>query len=253
MVPLTVGRFAATGKFDTIKNMNENVIAHSRGGKVATGVKIFITAVVSVVLQFGLAIAGWGGWSPFFVHPEFQALAWLTAGLVVLSLFSGSSGLSTGAQEDRGNRWVLAAFAVIAILMAYFSAYTDRIGFWTLDDETIRWVGVVLCAAGGVLRIVPVYVLKERFSGLVAIQAEHKLETRGIYGLIRNPSYLGLLISSLGWVLAFHSGVGVILAAALLVPLVARIRAEERLLRQHFGAEYDAYCVRTWRLIPWIY
>jgi protein-S-isoprenylcysteine O-methyltransferase Ste14 len=46
------------------------------------------------------------------------------------------------------------------------------------------------------LRIVPVFVLGHRFSGLAAIQAEHKLETHGIYGLIRNPSYLGLLVST---------------------------------------------------------
>ena len=110
-----------------------------------------------------------------------------------------------------------------------------------------------MCAAGGVLRIFPVYVLKNRFSGLVAIQEGHKLETRGIYSVIRNPSYLGMLITSLGWALAFRSGVGELLAASLLIPLVARIRAEERLLREHFGAEYDAYVARTWRLMPGIY
>ncbi len=130
---------------------------------------------------------------------------------------------------------------------------TDRIGFWTLDGDAVRWTGVAVCATGGVLRIWPVYVLKNRFSGLVAIQAGHKLETRGIYGVIRNPSYLGLLTTSLGWVLAFRSGLGVVLAASLLVPLVARIHAEERLLREHFGAEYEAYCARTWRLVPGIY
>jgi protein-S-isoprenylcysteine O-methyltransferase Ste14 len=54
-------------------------------------------------------------------------------------------------------------------------------------------------------------------------------------------------------VLAFRSGVGAVLVAMLLVPLLARIRAEERLRRQHFGAEYEAYCGRTWRLLPGIY
>jgi len=98
-----------------------------------------------------------------------------------------------------------------------------------------------------------VYVLRNRFSGLVAIQPGHTLETTGIYGVIRNPSYLGMFISALGWVLAFRSVVGVLLVASLLVPLVARIQAEERLLREHFGAEYEAYCVRTWRLVPGIY
>jgi protein-S-isoprenylcysteine O-methyltransferase Ste14 len=57
--------------------------------------------------------------------------------------------------------------------------------------------------AGGVLRIWPVFVLGRRFSGLVAIQPEHTLATSGVYGNIRHPSYLGLLINSLGRALAF--------------------------------------------------
>jgi len=36
-------------------------------------------------------------------------------------------------------------------------------------------------------------------------------------------------------------GVSVLLTALAIVPLVGRIRAEERLLRSQFGAEYDAY------------
>jgi len=214
--------------------------------------KIVITGGASIIIQFGLAITGWGGWKAFFSHPALKALAWVTAGLMLLAIPSGG-GLSAGEKEDRGNRWVLGAFSVIALLMAYFPAYTDRIGFWTLDGQTVRWIGVVVCAAGGVLRILPVYVLRNRFSGLVAIQPGHKLETRGIYGVVRNPSYLGMLTTSLGWVLAFRSEVGVLLAASLLIPLIARIRAEERLLREHFGAEYDAYVAHTWRLLPGIY
>ncbi len=185
-------------------------------------VKIIVTAIVSIVIQFGLAIAGWGGWGPFFAHPAMRVLAGVTVLLLVLAVPSGSSGISSGEKEDRGNRWVLGAFSVIALLMAFFSAYTDRIGFWTIDGDKTRWVGVGVCLAGGVLRIIPVYVLKDRFSGLVAIQAGHKLETHGIYGVIRNPSYLGMLTTSLGWVLAFRSGVGLVLAASLLVPRLPR-------------------------------
>ena len=37
------------------------------------------------------------------------------------------------------------------------------------------------------------------------------------------------------------------------VPVIARIRAEERLLRAEFGDEYEAYRARTARLIPGIY
>jgi protein-S-isoprenylcysteine O-methyltransferase Ste14 len=216
--------------------------------------KIAVTGIVSIAIQFGLAIAGWGGWNAaFFTHAAFWTLLGVTVVLTVLAIPSGSSGISAGEREDRGNRWVLGAFGVIALLMSFVASYTDHIGLWTLDGDAMRWVGVVVCFLGGLLRILPVYVLKNRFSGLVAIQPGHRLETTGIYGVVRNPSYLGLLITALGWVLTFRSGVGVLLVASFLVPLVARIRAEERLLREHFGAEYDAYCARTWRLVPGIY
>ena len=68
--------------------------------------KLLITGVVSIVIQFGLAIAGWGGWRAFFRHREFWALAVVTVVLAVLAVPSGG-GLSSGEKEDRGNRWVL--------------------------------------------------------------------------------------------------------------------------------------------------
>jgi protein-S-isoprenylcysteine O-methyltransferase Ste14 len=142
---------------------------------------------------------------------------------------------------------------VIGLSAAYLPAYTDRKGVWTIDGDAVRWLGVTFFAAGGVLRIWPVFVLGRRFSGLVAIQPGHTLVTTGVYGVIRNPSYLGLLLNALGWGLAFRSVVGVLLTALLMPPLVARIRAEERLLRSQFGDEYEIYCARTWRLVPGIY
>lgn len=203
-------------------------------------------------VYFGLAILGWGGVAAFFAHPALVALAAATAAMVVVAYIAGGN-VSPGVREDRSNRWVVGAFAVIGLLNGFIPAYTDRIGFWTIDGETIRWLGIALYVVGGALRLWPVFVLGHRFSGLVAIQPEHKLVTEGIYGVIRHPSYLGLLVNSLGWGLAFRSGVGVLLTVVLLPLLVARIRAEEALLRAHFGDEYEAYRGQTSRLIPGVY
>jgi protein-S-isoprenylcysteine O-methyltransferase Ste14 len=49
----------------------------------------------------------------------------------------------------------------------------------------------------------PVVALGSRFSGLVAIQPGHTLLATGIYGVVRHPSYLGLLVNSLGWASPF--------------------------------------------------
>jgi protein-S-isoprenylcysteine O-methyltransferase Ste14 len=212
-----------------------------------------LTFIITItVVSFGLAILGWGGIAAFFSHPALIALAVADLPLSVAAFFAGGN-LSSGAREDRGNRWVLVAFGVIILLDAYLPAYTDRQEFWTIDGDTIRWLGVVLFAAGGALRLWPVFVLGRRFSGLVAIQPGHKLMTSGVYSVIRHPSYLGMLVGSLGWGLAFRSGVGVLLTAVLIPPLLARIRAEERLLRTQFGHEYSAYCARTSRLVPGLY
>ncbi len=208
--------------------------------------------VVGTAAYFGLAVLGWGGLAAFFSHSALIALAVAVSVMAGVSLFAGGN-LSPGVREDRGNRWVIVAFALIGLLDAYLPAYADRKEFWTIDGDTIRWLGVVLFAAGGALRIWPVFVLGPRFSGLVAIQPRHTLVTSGVYGVIRHPSYLGLLVNSLGWGLAFRSGVGVLLTALIILPLLARIRAEERLLRTQFGDEYDAYCARTSRLVPRLY
>ena len=205
-----------------------------------------------VVAFLGLAILGWGGFDAFFANPARIALVVATAAMAVAGLLSAAN-LSTGEREDRSNRWIIGALGLIGLLSAWLPAYTDRKEFWVLDGDAVRWLGVALYAGGGALRLWPVFILGRRFSGLVAIQPGHALVTDGLYSRIRNPSYLGLLILSLGWALAFRSGVGVLLAALNIPPLIARMNSEERLLHAQFGQEYEAYRARTWRLLPGLY
>ena len=214
--------------------------------------KLILLNLVATLAYLGLAVLGWGGFAAFFANPARIALTIVLFALSGAALFT-SGNLSSGEREDRSNRWVLWVFAVIGLLAAWLPAYSERIEFWTFGGDAVRWLGVLLFALGGALRLWPVFVLGHRFSGLVAIQKGHRLVTTGIYSRIRNPSYLGLLISSLGWVLAFRSGVGVLLTAMLIPPLIARMKAEEKLLQTQFGADYDVYRARTSRLIPGIY
>jgi protein-S-isoprenylcysteine O-methyltransferase Ste14 len=211
-----------------------------------------VVAVLATLAYLGLAVWGIGGPAVFLSHGSLVIVALATLLMVVASLFTEVN-LSSGEREDRANRWVLPAFGVIGLLSGFLPAYCDRIDFWTLGGEGVRWLGALLFIIGGALRLWPVFVLGRRFSGLVAIQPGHRLVTDGIYQRLRNPSYLGLVVNAVGWALAFRSGVGLLLAALTLIPLIARIHSEEALLRSQFGAEYDAYCKRSWRLLPGIY
>jgi protein-S-isoprenylcysteine O-methyltransferase Ste14 len=211
----------------------------------------FGLVILSTGVYLGLAVLGWGG-AAFFANPARIALAFTILAMAVVAMFAGGN-VSRGVREDRENRWVLAAFSAVGLLDGFLPAYTDRVDFWTIDGDTIRWVGIVIGAAGGLLRLWPVFVLGRRFSGLVAIQPGHTLVTTGIYRLIRHPSYLGMLLTVLGWALAFRSGVGLVLLALMVPPLLSRIHSEERLLESEFGEEYRAYRGSTSRLIPGIY
>lgn len=75
------------------------------------------------------------------------------------------------------------------------------------------------------------------------------LVTSGVYRWSRNPMYLGLVLLLVALYIALRAWWGL-----LLVPLFAlwlqrfQISVEERVLKERFGAEYQAYCkrVRRW-------
>lgn len=214
--------------------------------------KLTLTTIVGALVYFALVFAGAGGVGPFLSHPPYVVMGVVLLAATVISPFTQGN-VSAGEREDRSNRWVVGVISVLGLAAGYLPAYTDRKEFWTIDGDTIRWVGVALFVIGAVMRMWPVFVLGRRFSGLVAIQPGHTLVTSGIYNRIRHPSYLGLLVNSVGWSLGFRSGVGLVLTALMIPPLLARMNSEERMLLSQFGAEYEAYRSRTSRLIPGIY
>jgi protein-S-isoprenylcysteine O-methyltransferase Ste14 len=137
--------------------------------------------------------------------------------------------------------------------MAVLPPYLDGRELWTTDAVVTPYVGLFLLTAGGVLRIAAVFVLGRRFTGLVAVQENHRLKTDGLYRWIRHPSYAGMLVYIAGFVLVFRCWLGLLIVAGFFAVLIARMNSEEALLESEFGEEYASYRRRTWRLVPWIY
>ena len=103
--------------------------------------------------------------------------------------------------------------------------------------------GVLLVGAGIALRLWALACISERKT--------RELVTTGPYSLCRNPLYIGTLFIVTGFGAMW---LNVFLAVMLLPPIVLYcfgvVPAEERVLRQTFGAEYDTYCRKTSRWIP---
>jgi protein-S-isoprenylcysteine O-methyltransferase Ste14 len=80
-----------------------------------------------------------------------------------------------------------------------------------------------------------------------------RLVETGIYGQVRHPMYLSVLLVVAGWTLLWTSWMGLWLLGAAVISFSAKLRYEEQLLRQSYPG-YDAYARRVpARLIPGLY
>jgi protein-S-isoprenylcysteine O-methyltransferase Ste14 len=114
--------------------------------------------------------------------------------------------------------------------------------------------GVVCLVAGLVLFHRSHADLGTNWSVTLQTREGHRLVTGGIYRRIRHPMYASFLLYSAGQALVLPNwiaGPSYLAAMSLLVAL--RLGPEERMMREEFGAEYDAYAARTARLVPGVW
>ena len=82
----------------------------------------------------------------------------------------------------------------------------------------------------------------------------HKLVTEGPYRVVRNPIYTGMFGMLLATGLAIGHWIGLLIAIVVFaVGTVIRVQSEERLLREAFGAEFEAYTRRVPAVVPFLF
>lgn len=72
----------------------------------------------------------------------------------------------------------------------------------------------------------------------------------GIFGLSRNPMYIGLMLILAGWAIWLGSLSNLVVLVAFFITITElQIKPEETALKGLFGAAYDEYCERVRRWI----
>jgi protein-S-isoprenylcysteine O-methyltransferase Ste14 len=81
----------------------------------------------------------------------------------------------------------------------------------------------------------------------------HKLITSGPYNVVRNPIYTGMFGMLLATGLAISYWIGLLIAIVLFaIGTAIRVRSEEKLLREAFGAEFEAYARKVPAVVPFL-
>jgi protein-S-isoprenylcysteine O-methyltransferase Ste14 len=119
--------------------------------------------------------------------------------------------------------------------------------------DLVRALGLLLSVGGVGAALWAIVTLGRHYDLVLEIHAGHEVVRRGPFALVRHPVYTGLAIHFAGACLA--TGNLLLAAGTILVTyptFLVRARAEEELLRERFGAEYDRYRAEVPMLVPGI-
>jgi protein-S-isoprenylcysteine O-methyltransferase Ste14 len=159
----------------------------------------------------------------------------------------------TGTKQDRstlGIIWLVIALSVTAGVFVALNFPAAALP----DARMFASAAVVLFAAGLLLRWWAIVTLGRFFTVDVTIEKDHELVERGLFRIVRHPSYAGLLLAFVGVALSLRNWAA---ALVILVPIggafIHRMNVEEEALSDALGSRYGEYMKRTKRLLPFVY
>jgi protein-S-isoprenylcysteine O-methyltransferase Ste14 len=159
----------------------------------------------------------------------------------------------TGEKQDRSTLKVIWIVIIASVTAGIFVAGNWRAGALPYG-RVFEVAGVVLFAAGLLLRWWAIITLGRFFTVDVVIEKDHELVKRGPFKWVRHPSYTGVLLAFVGFALTLRNwGAILVVLVPIFAAFVRRMNVEEEALRGALGERYLAYMRRTKRLVPGVY
>ena len=182
-------------------------------------------------------------------------LTWFAFG-VVFGLFLRRKPPS--APDRKRERTSIAGIALQGV--GYAVAWTLRRPPFTPILSSIRIVEITTALLTMVLAVGSVWfvsaairTLGKQWSITARVLEGHKLVTEGPYSIVRNPIYTGMFGMLLATGLAISHWIALATALAIYaIGTAIRVRSEERLLREAFGAEFEAYTRKVPAVVPFL-
>jgi protein-S-isoprenylcysteine O-methyltransferase Ste14 len=160
-------------------------------------------------------------------------------------------------RKDQGNRDRLSALFFFVCpffgMVLWMAAINHK---WVSANPTWpQWIaGCAIGIAGFAVRIIAKRTLGRFFTVRVQLQENHEVVDTGLYGLVRHPLYLGIILEWIAPPLILGSPAGFLFVTIwMVIGVLQRIPREEALLVEGLGEKYRAYMGRTKRLVPGVW
>ena len=165
---------------------------------------------------------------------------------------TAKTGAKTVQRVSRTENILLVLLTIFAGLIPLVYSITHWLDF--ANYHLPVWLGI----CGLLLLVFSLFVfwrahfdLKANWSPSLEIRADHTLVTDGIYHLVRHPMYLSQLLWALAQILIMQNWLAGPLNLLFFIPFYfLRSRAEEKLMLDRFGDEYQGYLKKTGGIIP---
>jgi protein-S-isoprenylcysteine O-methyltransferase Ste14 len=177
-------------------------------------------------------------------------LSWIIFGLIFL--LRKKPPKAAEAKRASVAKWGIALQGCgFALVGSVHRAYWWPLPTSTVGEVALAVVAVVLAFASVWWSLRAVQTLGKQWTYEARVIEGHELITQGPYAVVRNPIYLGMFGLMVSTGLVFTTWWGLLIAVIVfLVGNQVRIRAEEKLLRENFGSQFDDYARRVPAFFP---
>ncbi|MDT5185365.1 MAG: hypothetical protein QOJ20_4888 [Mycobacterium sp.] len=131
------------------------------------------------------------------------------------------------------------------------SALDHRFG-WSSVPAAISLIGDVLVLVGVGISFL-VIIQNSYAAANITVEADQKVVSTGLYGLVRHPMYVGMLIFLAGTPLALGSYWGLVVLILGVIVFAFRILDEEKMLEQELDGYIDYTREVQYRLVPHVW
>jgi protein-S-isoprenylcysteine O-methyltransferase Ste14 len=154
--------------------------------------------------------------------------------------------------ESRTAQKIASSGTLLSLPAAMVITALDHRFGWSSVPAAISLIGDVLVLVGVAISFL-VIIQNSYAAANITVEAEQQVVSTGLYGLVRHPMYVGMLIFLAGTPLALGSYWGLVVLILGVIVFAFRILDEEKMLEEELNGYIDYTREVQYRLVPHVW